>query len=70
MKTNLTFFTTRHMLANASIKDPYLQPMVERRIGPLVDFVHVNKGIYVDGSFSFTSIYSVVLFSLLLINGV
>jgi hypothetical protein len=31
MKTNLTVFTTGHMLVNASIQDPYLQPMVESK---------------------------------------
>jgi hypothetical protein len=36
----------------------------------LVDVVPVKKGKYVDGSFSFTSVYSILLFSLLLINGV
>jgi hypothetical protein len=70
MKTNLTVVTTGHMLVNASIQDPYLQPTVERRTGPLVDVVPVKKGKYVDGSFSFTSVYSVLLFSLLLISGV
>jgi hypothetical protein len=38
--------------------------------GPLVDVVPVKKGKYVDGSFSFTSVYSFLLFSLLLISGV
>jgi hypothetical protein len=60
MKTNLTVVTTGHvkMLVNASIQDPYLQPMVESKIGPLVDVVPVKKGKYVDGSFSFASVYS------------
>jgi hypothetical protein len=58
------------MLANASIQDPDLQPTVERRTCPLVDVVPVKKGRYVDGSFSFTSVYSVLLFSLLLISGI
>jgi hypothetical protein len=72
MKTNLTVVTTGHMkmLVNASIQDPYLQPTVESKTGPLVDVVPVKKGKYVDGSFSFTSVYSVLLFSLLLISGV
>jgi hypothetical protein len=70
MKTNLTVVTTGHMLANASIQDPDLQPTVESRTGPLVDVVPVKKGRYVDGSFSFASVYSVLLFSLLLISGI
>jgi len=57
------------MLVNASIHDPYLQPTVENNIGPLVDVVSLKKGRYVDGSFSFTFVYSILLFSLLLING-
>jgi hypothetical protein len=69
MKTNLTVVTIGHMLANASIQDPDIQLTVERRIGPLVDGVPVNKGRYVDGSFSFASIYSILLFILLLISG-
>jgi hypothetical protein len=69
MKTNLTVVTTWHMLANASIQDLDLHPTVERRTCPLVDVVPVKKGRYVDGSFSFASVYSVLLFSLLLING-
>jgi hypothetical protein len=69
MKTNLTVVTTWRMLANASIQDPDLQSTVEIITGPLVDVVHVKKGRYVDGSFSFTSVYSVLFFSLLLING-
>ena len=70
MKMNLTIVTTGHMLANASVQDPYLQFTVESKIGPLVDVFSDKKHIYIDGSFSFASIYSVLLFSLLLINGV
>jgi hypothetical protein len=36
----------------------------------LVDVVPIKNGKYVDGSFSFTYIYSILLFSLLLISGV
>jgi hypothetical protein len=43
--------------------------MVESNIGHLVDVFHVKKGIYVDGSFSFTYVYSILLFNLLLISG-
>jgi hypothetical protein len=70
MKTNLIVITTRHMLANASIQDPDLQPTVEIRTVPLVDVVPIKKGIYVDGSFSFTSVHSVLLIDLLLISGI
>jgi hypothetical protein len=70
MKTNLTVVTTGNMLVNSSIQDPYLQPTVESKIGPLVDGVRVKKRKYVDGSFSFTSVYSILFFGLLLINGV
>jgi hypothetical protein len=72
MKTNLIVVTTGHMkmLVNASIQDPYLQPMVESKTCPLVDVVPVKKGKYVDGSFSFTSVYSFFCSSLLLVNGV
>jgi hypothetical protein len=70
MKTNLAFVTIGHILANASIHYPYLHPMVERKTCPLVDVVPVKKGRYVDSSFSFKYIYSIVLFNLLLINGV
>jgi hypothetical protein len=72
MKMNLTVVTTGHvkMLVNASIQDPDLQPTVESKTGPLVDVVLVKKGKYVDGSFSFASVYSILLFSLLLISGV
>jgi hypothetical protein len=69
MKTNLKVVTTGHMLANASIQDPDIQPIVESITCPLVD-VHVKKGRYVDGSFSFTSVYSILLFNLLLISGI
>ena len=68
MKTNLTVFTTGHMLANASIQDPDIQPTVERRTCPSVDTVPINKGRYVNGSFSFTYVYLVFLFNLLLIS--
>jgi hypothetical protein len=44
--------------------------MVERKTTPLVDVVLVNKGKYVDGSFSFAYVYPFFLFSLLLINGI
>jgi hypothetical protein len=44
--------------------------MVESKTSPLVDVVSVKKGKYVDGSFSFTSIYSILLFILSLVNGV
>jgi hypothetical protein len=72
IKTNLIVVTTGHvnMLVNVSIHDLDIQLMVEIKTGPLVDVVHVKKGKYVDGSFSFASIYSVFLFSLLLISGV
>jgi hypothetical protein len=70
MKMNLTVVTTGHMLVNVSIQDPYLQPTVKNRTGPLVDFFPVEKGKYVDGSFFFASLYSVLLFSLLLFNEV
>jgi hypothetical protein len=36
----------------------------------LVDVVFVKKRKYVDGSFSFTSVYSILFFGLLLISGV
>jgi len=36
----------------------------------LVDVVPVKKGRYVDGSFSFASVYSVFFISLLLISGI
>jgi hypothetical protein len=42
--------------------------MVESKTGPLVDVNPLKKGRYVDGSFSFTSVYSILLISLLLIN--
>jgi hypothetical protein len=35
----------------------------------LVDVVPIKKGKYVDCSFSFTSVYSILLFNLLLIKG-
>ena len=59
MKTNLIVVTRKHvkMLVNASIQDPYLQPTVERKTGPLVDVVPVKKGKYVYGSFFFASVY-------------
>jgi hypothetical protein len=47
-----------------------LHPIVESKTSPLVDFVHVKKGKYVDGSFSFAYLYSIFLFILLLISGV
>ena len=56
------------MLVNASIQDPYLQTTVERKTSPLVDILPIKKGKYVDGSFSFTYVYSVLLFNLLLFN--
>jgi hypothetical protein len=43
---------------------------VESKEGPLVDIVPVKKGKYVIGSFFFAFVYSVLLFSLLVINGV
>jgi hypothetical protein len=44
--------------------------MVESKITLFVDVVPVKKGKYVDGSFSFAYLYLVMLFNLLLINGV
>jgi hypothetical protein len=69
MKMNFTIVSTGHLLVNASIQDTYLQPTVERRKGPLVDVFHVKNGIYIDGSFSFASVCSILLTSLLLISG-
>jgi hypothetical protein len=71
MKTNLTVVTRGYikMLVNASIQDLYLQSTVESKTSPLVDGVPNKKGKYVDGSFSFASVYSIILFSSL-INGV
>jgi hypothetical protein len=68
MKTNLKVVSMGHMIVNDSIQDPNIQPTVERKTDPLVDVVPVKKGIYIDNSFSFASIYSVLFFSLLLIN--
>jgi hypothetical protein len=50
MKTNLTIVTTGHvkMIVNASIQDPDLQHMVERKTCPLVDVVPIKKGEYVQ----------------------
>jgi hypothetical protein len=58
------------MLVNASIQDTDSQPTVESKTNPLVDVVPINKSEYVDGSFSCVSVYSFLLFNLLLINGV
>ena len=44
--------------------------MIESRTCPLVDVSLVKKGRYVDGSFSFASVYSVLLISLLLMSGI
>jgi hypothetical protein len=71
MKTNLTIVAIGHMkmLVNANNQDLDIHCMVESRTCPLVDVAHVKKGRYVDGSFFFTSVYLVLLFNLLLING-
>jgi hypothetical protein len=72
MKMNFIVVTTRHvkLLVNDSIQDSCLQPTVESKTNPLVDVVSINKGKYVDGSFSFTYVYSFLLFNMLLISGV
>jgi hypothetical protein len=72
MKTNLIVVTIGNMkmLVNASIQDPDLQPPVESKTDPLDDVIPVNKGKYVDGSFSFASVYSNFFFILLLISGI
>jgi hypothetical protein len=72
MKTNLMVVTTWNlkMLVNASNQDLDIQPTIEIKIGPLVDVIPVKKGKHVDGSFFFSSIYSVLLFIISLINGV
>jgi hypothetical protein len=72
MKTRLTVVTIGYMkmLVNASIQDPYLQPTVENKTSTLVDVILIQKRKYVDGSFSFASVYSLLLFNLLLISGV
>jgi hypothetical protein len=72
MKINLTIVTTGHvkMIVNVDIQDLGLQPTIESKTGTLVDVTPNKKGKYFDGSFYFTSVYSILLFSLLLISGV
>ena len=47
-----------------------LEPTVESKTRPLVDHVPIKKEKYVDGAFSFTFVYSILFFNLLLISGV
>ena len=68
MKSNLIVVTTGHMLVNASIQDMGLHPIVERRPCPLVDVVLSKNEKYIDGSFFFSSIYSVLFLNFMLVS--
>ena len=56
-------------LLHESIQDMGLPFMVESELDPLGNVGPIKKGKYVVNSFSFASIYLVLLFSFLLVNG-
>lgn len=58
------------LLVNASIHDPILHPTIESEVDPLDDVVPVKKGKCIVDPFSFKVVCSILLLSLLLVNGV